>query len=59
APPAEGWLRLMPAAGFVTLLALGQMLLVPAAKGLSAAVGFLCQRGRYSPPPHPPKVGCG
>ncbi len=31
APPAEGWLRLMPAAGFVTLLTLGQMLLVPAA----------------------------
>ncbi len=34
APPAEGWLRLMPAAGFVTLLTLGQMLLVPAAKDL-------------------------
>ena len=32
APPAEGWLRLMPAAGFVTLLTLGQMLLVPAAR---------------------------
>ncbi len=31
---AEGWLRLMPAAGFVTLLTLGQMLLVPAAKDL-------------------------
>ncbi len=34
APPAEGWLRLMPAAGFVTLLTLGQMLLVPAARDL-------------------------
>lgn len=34
APPAESWLRLMPAAGFVTLLTLGQMLLVPAAKDL-------------------------
>ncbi len=32
APPAKGRLRLMPAAGFVTLLTLGQMLLVPAAK---------------------------
>ena len=34
APPAESWLQLMPAAGFVTLLTLGQMLLVPAAKDL-------------------------
>ncbi|HFV7071020.1 MFS transporter, partial [Escherichia coli] len=34
APPAESWLRLMPAASFVTLLTLGQMLLVPAAKDL-------------------------
>lgn len=30
--PAQGWLRLLPAACFVTLLTLGQMLLVPAAK---------------------------
>ncbi len=33
-PPGEGWLRLLPAAGFVTLLTTGQMLLVPAAKDL-------------------------
>lgn len=32
-PPA-GWLRLMPSAGLVTLLTLGQMLLVPSAKDL-------------------------
>jgi MFS family permease len=31
-PPAQGWLRLLPAASFVTLLTFGQMLLVPAAK---------------------------
>jgi len=34
ATPAAGWLRLLPAAAFVTLLTLGQMLLVPAAKDL-------------------------
>ncbi|MCE9900175.1 MDR family MFS transporter [Raoultella terrigena] len=34
AEPPEGWLRLMPAACFVTLLTLGQMLLVPSAKDL-------------------------
>ena len=34
AEPAQGWLRLLPAACFVTLLTLGQMLLVPAAKDL-------------------------
>lgn len=33
-PPAEGWLRLLPSACFVTLLTLGQMLLVPSAKDL-------------------------
>ena len=33
-PPAEGWLRLVPSACFVTLLTLGQMLLVPSAKDL-------------------------
>ncbi|RPH23643.1 MFS transporter [Buttiauxella warmboldiae] len=33
-PPAEGWLRLAPSLCFVTLLTLGQMLLVPAAKDL-------------------------
>ncbi|MNZ99726.1 multidrug resistance protein MdtH [compost metagenome] len=32
--PPEGWLRLVPSACFVTLLTLGQMLLVPAAKDL-------------------------
>lgn len=32
--PAEGWLRLLPSACFVTLLTLGQMLLVPSAKDL-------------------------
>lgn len=32
--PAAGWLRLLPAVCFVTLLTLGQMLLVPAAKDL-------------------------
>ncbi|MCU6668487.1 MFS transporter [Enterobacteriaceae bacterium H4N4] len=30
--PAQGWLRLLPAACFVTLLTCGQMLLVPSAK---------------------------
>lgn len=34
ATPAAGWLRLLPAAAFVTLLTLGQMLLVPSAKDL-------------------------
>lgn len=33
-PPAEGWLRLIPSICFVTLLTLGQMLLVPSAKDL-------------------------
>lgn len=33
-PPADGWLRLLPAACFVTLLTFGQMLLVPAAKDI-------------------------
>ena len=33
-PPATGWLRLLPSACFVTLLTLGQMLLVPSAKDL-------------------------
>lgn len=33
-PPPAGWWRLMPAACFVTLLTLGQMLLVPSAKDL-------------------------
>lgn len=33
-PPAAGWLRLLPSACFVTLLTLGQMLLVPSAKDL-------------------------
>lgn len=33
-PPAEGWLRLIPSVCFVTLLTLGQMLLVPSAKDL-------------------------
>ncbi|WP_313396409.1 MDR family MFS transporter [Atlantibacter hermannii] len=32
--PPDNWLRLLPAACFVTLLTLGQMLLVPAAKDL-------------------------
>jgi MFS family permease len=32
--PSEGWLRLLPSAIFVTLLTLGQMLLVPSAKDL-------------------------
>lgn len=32
--PTAGWLRLLPAACFVTLLTTGQMLLVPAAKDL-------------------------
>lgn len=32
--PPDSWLRLLPAACFVTLLTLGQMLLVPAAKDL-------------------------
>lgn len=32
--PPEGWLRLMPSVCFVTLLTLGQMLLVPSAKDL-------------------------
>ncbi|HFT1963412.1 TPA: MDR family MFS transporter [Enterobacter ludwigii] len=32
--PSEGWLRLMPSVLFVTLLTLGQMLLVPSAKDL-------------------------
>lgn len=31
-PPAAGWLRLLPSACFVTLLTLGQMLLVPSAR---------------------------
>lgn len=34
AAPSEGWLRLLPAACLVSLLTLGQMLLVPAAKDL-------------------------
>ncbi|MGG1905473.1 MFS transporter [Enterobacter ludwigii] len=34
AEPSEGWLRLMPSVSFVTLLTLGQMLLVPSAKDL-------------------------
>lgn len=46
APPAEGWLRLMPAAGFVTLLTLGQMLLVPAAKRSDPAVRRGVDAGR-------------
>ncbi|HBK4690797.1 TPA: MFS transporter [Serratia marcescens] len=33
-PPLAGWLRLMPSACLVTLLTLGQMLLVPSAKDL-------------------------
>ncbi|EMR6904661.1 TPA: MDR family MFS transporter [Serratia marcescens] len=33
-PPLTGWLRLMPSACLVTLLTLGQMLLVPSAKDL-------------------------
>lgn len=33
-PPPDSWLRLLPAASFVTLLTLGQMLLVPSAKDL-------------------------
>ena len=33
-PPAEGWQRLIPSICFVTLLTLGQMLLVPSAKDL-------------------------
>ncbi|MGK9175393.1 MFS transporter [Yokenella regensburgei] len=33
-PPPDSWHRLLPAASFVTLLTLGQMLLVPAAKDL-------------------------
>lgn len=33
-PPPEGWLRLLPAGCFVTLLTCGQMLLVPSAKDL-------------------------
>jgi len=32
--PPEGWLRLLPSASMVTLLTLGQMLLVPSAKDL-------------------------
>ena len=32
--PPEGWLRLLPSVCFVTLLTLGQMLLVPSAKDL-------------------------
>ncbi|MCX5574745.1 MFS transporter [Enterobacter sp. E-TC7] len=32
--PPEGWLRLLPSVSFVTLLTLGQMLLVPSAKDL-------------------------
>ncbi|QLR44374.1 MFS transporter [Enterobacter sp. RHBSTW-00994] len=32
--PAEGWMRLLPSACFVSLLTLGQMLIVPAAKDL-------------------------
>lgn len=32
--PPEGWLRLLPSASLVTLLTLGQMLLVPSAKDL-------------------------
>jgi hypothetical protein len=32
--PGPGWLRLMPAAGWVSLLTFGQMLLVPAAKAV-------------------------
>jgi MFS family permease len=32
--PPDSWLRLLPAASFVTLLTLGQMLLVPSAKDL-------------------------
>ncbi|PJX71075.1 MFS transporter, partial [Klebsiella sp. G2-16S-Nf13] len=32
--PAEGWLRLIPSVCLVTLLTLGQMLLVPSAKDL-------------------------
>ncbi|WP_139308729.1 MFS transporter [Pantoea sp. 1.19] len=36
-PPAAGWLRFLPAAGLVTLLTCGQMLLVPAAKDLVPA----------------------
>ncbi|MEH0887745.1 MFS transporter [Enterobacter sp. UNJFSC 003] len=33
-PPPQGWLRLMPSVCLVTLLTLGQMLLVPSAKDL-------------------------
>lgn len=33
-PAGEGWLRLLPAAGWVTLLTAGQALLVPAAKAV-------------------------
>lgn len=33
-PPPAGWMRLLPSASLVTLLTLGQMLLVPAAKDL-------------------------
>lgn len=33
-PPLAGWLRLIPSVSLVTLLTLGQMLLVPAAKDL-------------------------
>lgn len=34
APPPDSWMRLFPAASFVTLLTVGQMLLVPCAKDL-------------------------
>jgi hypothetical protein len=53
-PPPEGWLRLAASVCFVTLLTLGQMLLVPSAKDLIPGLPRsprLARTTAHSPPP--------